>query len=417
MMLAALILAGSLAAAPGTERKTLTLAEAYASALRHSEELAQRGESAAELEAKVQELWANVKPRLTLQATKLLQDVPSGVSGVSSTFTQRNREQSQLVLHQPIFSGLREYLALRAAKSRTRAAELGLERARQLLYQDVGRAYLDVLSVQTEIAVRQALSGITQKRVAELEERRKLGRSRKSELLAAESQRAQIEADLAAARGRRLVAQVFLQFLLGTDEDMSVEDLPTPAARSLEAGLAAVASRPDVEASRRTQEGSWSEVVLARRQRWPSLFLDGNYYLKRPPGFQDRVKWDVLFTVQLPLYAGGSVGAQARQAEARWRSSEQGLSLVLRRARLELGAARRDLDSALSVVKALEAAAELSEANAVAQAEDYRLGMVTNLDVLGSLNSLQETRLKLDQARIGSLWADIRLWVAEGRIQ
>lgn len=400
--------------APGPGPRAISLSEAFALALKRSEELARRGETVVQLDAKVSELWSAVKPRIGLLGTELVQDVPPRAAGISSTFTQRTREQAQLTLHQPLFAGLREYLAIRAARLQTRSAELALKRSEHLLYQDAARAYLDLLGVRREIAIREALASIMDDRIRDLRRREGLGRTRKSEVLAAESQRAQIEAELATARGRERIAQAEMRFLTGLEEDLGPRELGLPEEEPLEGLLDRAARRPDIEAARQEREVSSYRVGMARRQRWPTLNLDGNYYLRRPPGFQDQVKWDVLFSLQLPLYAGGSVGAQIREAEASRRSQDQALSLALRRSELEVRAAHQELSSALAIVKALEKAALLAQANAEAQSEDYRLGVVTNLDVLGSLNALQETRLRLNFARLEAYGSKVRLEVAAG---
>lgn len=406
--------ASSAAAAP----LPITLPQSFELALKRSEALAQSGEAVAELQGQVGELWSNVKPRVSLVGLETLQDVPAVQSGVATTFTQRTREQAQVSLHQPLFAGLREYLAVRAAQARGEAAELSLRRARQLLYADVANAYVSVLSVSEEEAVRRAVAQLTDDRIKELRSREKLGRSRHSEVLAVEAQRAQIAAQLETALGRARQAQFSLRFLTGAEEDLAPAPLAAPpAVEPLSHWLALCVKRPDVEAARLQGRAAQLSVDVYRRSRWPTLALDGNYYLRRPPGFTDKVKWDALFTASLPLYNGGQISSQVKQAQARKRSAEQGLSLAERRAALETSSAHSAADSAVSIVAALERATAAAEANAKAQAEDYRLGLVTNLDVLGSLNALLDSRLSLSQARLQAVLARAQLSVAAGAVE
>jgi outer membrane protein len=247
--------------------------------------------------------------------------------------------------------------------------------------------------------------------------RQKLGRSRKSEVLAAQAQRAQIDAELATVRARGRQAQLALRFLTGLDEDI----LPAPqiavSSEPLELWLEAAARRPDVEAARLESQALALGVSVARRQRWPVLSLDGNYYLKRPPGFTEKVSWDAVLRAELPLYSGGGVTARIKAAEAQRRSAEASRALAGRKAVLETESAYALAQSAASIVGALEKAAELAEANAKAQEQDYGLGLVTNLEVLGSLNALQESRLKLAEAKLNSVLARARLLVAAGAVE
>ncbi|MBI4060585.1 MAG: TolC family protein [Elusimicrobia bacterium] len=399
----------STAPAPG---RALDLAEAYRLALARSEEIAISGATYEETLAKADEVLSNVLPRVSLMGSEALQDVPRGASGL---FLQRQREQGWVSLHQPLFSGLREFLAYRASKDLGRAAELSLARAKQLLYRDTARAYLDLLAAQEDIRIRGALLEITRDRVQDLKEFRKVGRARASEYLAAESQAALQAAQLAGANAAEQVAQFKLGFLTGLEERLAPAPAPEPVPPpALEAALSRARTRPDVESRRAEVSSAELAIKVVSRRRWPAIALDANYYFQRPPSFTSDVKWDATITGSLPLYAGGEVGAQGRQQEARLRAKRAALSEAVRVAELEAKSAHRELLSSLSVTAALDNAARLAGENAKAQSEDYRLGQVTNLDVLGSLNALQQTRLQQNAARVDACWSRVRLEVAAG---
>lgn len=412
--LAAASLSAALLCAPAlaADAKPMTLAQAYAAALKRSEAVAQKRLSFEQVTAQVDELWAAVRPKLNLNANQFWQDTPG--SGVG--FPLPSSQQTVAVnAHQPLFSGLREYLAVRAAKSNSESAELALARARQLLYQDVANAYLSLLVSRRAIATREAQVKLTEDRVKELKGFEEIGRSRRSEVLAAQSQLAQNQADLEAARGQERLRQATLQFLTGLDEDLAPEDVALPAAADDPAPFYARARRrADVEAARRDYESADLLVSMQKRQYWPTISADGNYYLLRPRTYTQHVRWDAAISGQLPLYSGGAFGAQVREAQAQRGVREQALSLAERDAQLDVKSAHSDLASSLSVVKALENAMALAEANAKAQREDYRHGLVTNIDVLASLATVQDTHLRLDSARAQAVLARARLEVAAG---
>ncbi|MFA6092687.1 MAG: TolC family protein [Elusimicrobiota bacterium] len=392
-------------------RRTLGLSEAYRLALRRSEELSQQARSVEEAWARVDELWSAVKPAFSLKVGESYQDRDE--RGVPPL--RRDKPQAQVALHQPLFSGLRDFLAVRVGRDQGRSAELDLRRAQELLYADVAAAYIDELGMMREIEIRRAVVDLTEDRVRELKERERIGRSRKSEALAAESLLAQNQADLKDALRRERDAQLRLRFLTGLDDDLACEDVALHPAGNLEEILESCRTRPDIEARRLDLESARRQTSIVRRGRWPVMSLDGNYYLRRLSPY-DSVKWDLSVLGELPLYQGGRVGAQTRQAASRESIVEESLGLSLRKAELEVRAAYEELQAILESVAALEKAAQLAEANSRAQAEDYRLGLVTNLDVLGALTSLQQVRLRLDRARLDARLARIRLDVAAGSI-
>jgi outer membrane protein TolC len=96
------------------------------------------------------------------------------------------------------------------------------------------------------------------------------------------------------------------------------------------------------------------------------------------------------------------------------RAKRASFSEISRLAELEARSAHQKLLSSVAVVAALDNAARLAEDNAKAQSDDYRLGQVTNLEVLGSLNTLQQTRLQQNAARIDAYWSRVQLEVAAG---
>ncbi|MBI2387474.1 MAG: TolC family protein [Elusimicrobia bacterium] len=410
LLAAALLLPLSAAAQAG---RAIALPEAYKLALARSEEIAISGATYEETLAKTDEIFSRVLPRVSLMGTETLQHTPKGASNF---FLQPNREQGWVTAHQPLFSGLREFLAYRASKDLGRAAELSLERARQLLYGDVARAYLDLLTAQDDIRIRDSLVAITQNRVTDLKEFRKVGRARPSEMLAAESQLAANLAQLESSRAAEQVAQFKLAFLTGLDERLAPAPIPESAAvvPPLDAALAKARARADVEARREEASSAELSVKVAARARWPVIGIDANYYFQRPPSFTSDVRWDATITGSLPLYSGGEIGAQTRQQEARLKARRASLAEGVRLAELEARSAHQRLQSSVAVTAALDKAARLAEDNAKAQAEDYRLGQVTNLDVLGSLNVLQQTRLQQNAARIDAYWSRVQLEVAAG---
>ncbi|MBI3288026.1 MAG: TolC family protein [Elusimicrobia bacterium] len=411
LLLAFIPLADAGAQTPAAER-ALDLPEAYRLALARSEEIAISGATYEETMARADEIFSHVLPQVSLMATETFQDVPRGASGL---FLQRQREQGWVNLRQPLFSGLREFLAFRAAKDAGRVAQLQLERAKQLLYRDVARAYLDLLAAQDDIRIRFSLLEITRDRVKDLKEFRKVGRARASEYLAAESQVAQQLAQLESARAAEQVAQFKLGFLTGIEERMALSTVPAPTAvPGLEGVLKRARGRADVESRRADASAAELSIKVTTRQRWPAISLDANYYFQRPPSFTSDVKWDATITGALPLYRGGEFKSQAAQAEARLRAKRAALSQAARLAELEARSAHQELLSSISVTAALDNAERLAADNARAQAEDYRLGQVTNLDVLGSLNTLQQTRLQQNSARLNAYWSRVQLEVAAG---
>ncbi len=329
-------------AAPADAAQAITLDEAYAAALKRSETVAEKGETYAQMMAQIDVLWSQVKPRLNVNATQTWEQVP--------TPNPFGFPASQHVVaingHQPLFSGFRDLLAIHASKAQGESAELAYRRAKQLLYQDTANAYLNLLESRRDIATHEAQVKLTEGRVKELKSFEDIGRSRKSEVLAAQAQQAQDAADLETSKGLELVQQATLQFLTGRDEELAPAEISVPAeAEDMQPFLVRAQHRADVEGARKDFEYSDLYVSIQKRQYWPTIYADANYYIRRSVSFYQGIYWDATLTGQLPIYYGGQISAQTNQAQAQRGYNEQALSLALRTAELDVRSAHSDLVS------------------------------------------------------------------------
>ena len=398
------------------QAKPVTLPEAFKEALAQSETIAEQGETVNFYEARITEMEAAFRPRVSFAASQLWQDTSAGQDDPTGS-SPTSKPQAGIVFHHSLFSGMRDMLALKASKSQGDAAKLAYARARQLLYQNVAQAYLNLLSVQDELAIRQSQIDINKQLITELKSREKIGRSRQSEVLAAQSQLAQDEASLANALGRERVAQWTLRFLTGMDADAQPAALAPVARTSITDYLIKAHSRPDVEQARRNLDYSEIFTESQKNQKLPTAAFDADYYLKRPQATTQHVYWDATFSVSVPLYLGGVVDAQVAEADASRRLAEQALHLALRQADLDVHSAHDNMISSLFITDSFQNALAAAQANAQAQKADYRYGLVTNLDVLTSQTAVENTRLQLEQAQISAQLAKVQLEVAAGMVE
>jgi len=255
---------------------------------------------------------------------------------------------------------------------------------------------------------------VTGRRITELEAREDLGRSRKSEVVAAKTQLTQDKASYLDAAGAERLAQQALKFLTGLDTDLAPAEIPLREQGDPEAYLKAALTRPDIAARRKTLESAGYLADVQEHNLWPTLAAYGNYYPLRTPAPDPADRWDAGLTLNLPLYTGGVAGAQREVARAGQRSAALALGLAERAALSEVRSAYDELHYLALEEASLKEALSLAQENARLQQEDYKLGLVTNLDVLSALNTVQQTRLALSQARAMENVALLKLEIAAG---
>ncbi len=384
------------------EMRSVSMGGTYALALGRSEALAQQGEGAAQLDAAERQLAAAFRPSFDFNASlSKQQNADTATKGYFSG-------------SYGLFSGMRDYIAAKAAAAHTGAARLDLERARQQLYLSAAQAYLNLLAAQREIFIRADQLAVTARRIAELEARAAIGRSRRSEVVSARSQLAQDKAEyLASISGERL-AQQALKFITGLSEDLAPSAMPSREAADLRTYRELALKRPDLQARSREAEASDYLAEIQERAQWPSVNLSANYYVVRTPRPDPVNRWDAGAYLNVPLYTGGELRGKKDFAYSARRSARLALDLAQRQALSDVSSAYEEYESSVKQAKSLADALALADENARLQQEDYALGMVTNLDVLNALNTAQATRLALSRAQARNSLALIKLENAAG---
>ncbi len=382
--------------------RPITLNEAYTLALVRSEELALQEEGIKQLEAAERLFNAAFRPYLGINASQYKQQNADAVT------------KGYLSGSYSLFSGMRDYISLKAAAAKTGAAELDLARARQQLYFSVALTYLNLHAAQKELFVRREQLEVTKKRITELEARVNIGRSRKSEVVAVKTQLAQDKAGYLNAEAAERLTQQALMFLTGLDKDMASADIDPGKNSGLEFYLKQVLLRPDLAAGRKSLEASGHLLEIQKHNLWPTVTVAGDYYVLRHPEPKPANYWNATLAFNMPLYTGGAARALRQTASSAKRSAELALQLAERQALTEVRSAYEEFKYAALQTASLEEARALASDNARYQENDYKLGLVTNLDVLSAQNIVQQTRLAVSQAKVRERLTLLKLEIAAG---
>ncbi len=148
-----------------------------------------------------------------------------------------------------------------------------------------------------------------------------------------------------------------------------------------------------------------------RGDYWPSVDVDGNYYTKRATFLKD-LDWDVMLSVDFPLFRGGITSSLVNEAKSAYRQS---LLEVQSQERYVDYQVRRLYDELVLMdqqVQALADAADAAEKSYRTLLKEYKLGLVTNLDVLQTLDFFLTQQHAHDVARISAKRLYIQLQVA-----
>jgi outer membrane protein len=315
---------------------------------------------------------------------------PPNAAG-ASPFLLTRQYSAAIRLTQPLLRG-GTVSAYQLAKENVLLSKFQKEANDITLYQLVINSYYNLNIAQIDKSNVEELLKYTRERVAEIRERTTIGRSRRGELVEAEAQflgaEAQYQQSLISLQQAERNYEFYTKL---TPTELG----PLPAVPNLQGTvedyIVKVRSRPDILASIQQSKVAEQQINIAKGSHLPSVDLTSNYYLDRT-GVLASSEWDVGFTVVVPLFQGGGVQAAVREAVEVKKIAELNKSERLRTAERDVAINYQNVVQLQLQLKSLKQGLAKAEEAYKLNKKDYRYGLVTNLDVLLSLNVFIETK-------------------------
>ena len=338
------------------------------------------------------------------------------ILGNSTITGNRNyTSQSHVTMNYTLFNGGQNWNNVGASARAVAAKRETLARDYQTIYQDVAQAFYNVLEFQGDMVVQGDLIDALRARVDDLRNRVNLGRSRPSELLQAQTDLANAKVTFESQRGSSNSAKETVAFYTGVPAATLVlkDTQAFPTAAQLTAYLQKSPSRPDVLSQVETMKQAERNLSVAQGQLWPTVTAQGDYLDSQDP-VSNNVDASMTIQVSMPIFDGGLIISQIHQNKETVRQARIDIEQLQRTADQDTRNAYANFDASVAQVIVLREAATLAAKNFEAQVDDYRRGVVDNLDVLTALQDYQTARIQLHNANMQSRLNLINLNVAAG---
>lgn len=407
----------------------LSLDDCYKLTLERSERLQIKSSEVAIAKAQYDQAFSVLFPNISLGADQVYRDNSdfgrvsragstvedgAGSSGGQGGSLGRSQLVSTIHLTQPIFHGFRNVLLADALKFNQQASELDETRERELLFLDVAELFYQALFFEADIDVFEKTDDVLQQRIKELKEFVNLGKARESEILAAQSELADLRATKERSKGSLSSTKELLAFLVGIPAaTFSLNYTPWVGVdQSLSNAISKALERTDLKAHKMRVEATTLNTTAVERERWPAIDLESNGYAFEDP---DRNRdWDVLLRLEMPIFDAGRITARADEARAQQKISELNRDALKRSIEREVRVAYSAIDSTKAQASALKELVSTSRRNYESQRKDYSLGVVTNLEVLQAIRTTQDSERRLKLAELELDLNHQRLDVAVG---
>ncbi len=398
-------------AAIASKKKEINLFEAYSLAVKNTEKLPIEGENSLQSEAKKGQAFGAFLPKVYLRANRYWAD--------NYVFKSNSmRTTVSLYARQPIMTGLDEYSGYKSALSDVKIKKYNLyNNAVQLLF-DVSVSFYNVIQIEKTIKNSEEVLNLYKKTINELNRRVAIGRSRKNEVERTTSELFKLDADIKALYNGLSHARLLFKTLTGATGDIRlIENNEFPdSGYKLDNTKDIVESRWDFKAAAEAVDLAKSRVISAYGGNLPSIYIDGTYLLyydKNGANTQGTTR-DYYFSLgaELPLFSGGIAYYKVKEALSLKRQSQLNLSRTIRLAEQDIIDSYQTWESSLNEVDAYKKALISAEENYKLINTEYKLNLVTILDVITSLKSLQSARNDYESSVLQHKLNRLRLGIA-----
>ncbi len=368
---------------------------------------------------KLPQARAGLLPNVSASANVLHNNVDTSAFP-SMTFTSNSWAVTGV---QPIFRW-QNWVVNDEAQAQVKAAESQLKAAGQDLILRTAQAYFDVLQAEDNIEFIRAQKAAISEQLAAAKRSFEVGTA-----TITDTNEAQARFDLATSqeiaalndleiRKRALVKLTGKNYSKLSHLNPKADLVqPDPANMDVWVGRAQN-DNVNVVVQRYLKTIADEEIRRNRAGHYPTLDLTANYTDGRNQNFGstqiDNKTSVVGLELNIPIYQGGLISSQVREAVANQEKARQDLENALRDATLQTSQAFLNAKNGAAQVKALEQALVSSQVSLDSTLLGLEVGVRTNVDVLNAQQQVYSARKDLAAARYGFLLSVLNLKAAAG---
>lgn len=374
---------------------------------------------------------AQILPTINATAFTQYNDVGIRFGGdQGASLRQGNSNGYAVTLTQPLFNW-QNIQTYKEAGFKAVQAEATFGQATQDLIVRVAQAYFDVLASQDGLAFIQAQKIAIAEQLAQAKRNFEVGTATITDTHEAQarydlatSQEIAAESDLEIKK--RTLQQIIGKFPDRLDPLKSGIGLNPPVPNSMEDWAVAAANQGyPVRAQEATVEVAVREIERIRAGHLPTLNIVGSAGQSSTSlsttavnnVATDSINRTIGLQLAIPLYAGGNVSSQVRQAVANRDKAQQDLESTRRTAALSARQSYLGVTNGMAQVRALEAALVSSRSALDSNKLGYEVGVRINIDVLNAQQQVFSTLRDLSRARYDTILNGLRLKAAAGTLR
>lgn len=326
----------------------------------------------------------------------------------------------QISGEQQIFTGFRNFNAIRAARARVKAGAAELALVEQDVLTRAAGAYFDIVrDMEVFKANANNVDVLTrQKREADL--RFEVGEVTKTDVAQAEARLAQARANLTTAQARLAVSRASFVEIIGAAPGSLEEDPVLPAVpATLEESLSiSREGAPSIVRARMAERAQQRNLQVAKGQFSPTVSLTASYQFADEPSLfaLEDEQFAYGARASVPIFLGGLNISRVREAKALHEQSRRQVEEAERRADAAVTGAFEQLQAARANIQSATAQVSASELALNGVRREAQLGVRTTLDVLDAEQEFLNAQVSLANAERDARLATFQLLAAMGAL-
>ena len=324
--------------------------------------------------------------------------------------------QASVAVEQPVFAGFRTVNSVKAAETAVLAGRESLRNTEQTVMLNAVSAFMAVIRERAIVGLTQQNVDFLREQTRAAQDRLDVGEGTRTDLAQTQAAEATGLSDynLAIANLNAAIA-VFVQNIGEPPKNLSVAPAAKGLPRSADAVISLAMERnPAILAAQFNVDIGAFNVSILEGGLLPSASVTGSYSNSgtTPSTWSDQVA--VVGKVTVPIYDGGAISSQVRQAKERLGGLRIQVDLTRDTIRANAVSAYGQLNAAQASIRAAEAGVRAASLALEGVQEERKVGQATTLDVLTAQQTILNARVGLVQAQFAAVVGSYSVLAATG---
>ncbi|EIS4854889.1 outer membrane channel protein TolC [Vibrio parahaemolyticus] len=317
------------------------------------------------------------------------------------------------------------WITLDTAEKSARQADTTYAAAQQGLILRVSQAYFEVLRAQDNLVFVRAEKAAVGRQLEQTKQRFEVGLSAITDVHDAQAQYDAVLADEVLAENDLINSYESLREITGQEhKNLNVLDTNRFSATRTNSPAETLIDEAKTKnlsllSARISQDIARDNISLASSGHLPTLSLDGGYnYGDTSNSARDNTtdNFNIGVNLAVPLYTGGNVTSQTKQAEFAYVAASEDLEAQYRSVVKDVRAQNNNINASIGALKAYEQSVVSARSALEATEAGFDVGTRTIVDVLDATRRLYDANKNLSDARYNYILSVLQLRQAVGTL-